>query len=556
MKRFYTILIITLVFCINLHGQWVNQMGAVASHSNSVTTDPDGNVLVIGDFQDRIQIDTATILTSFGSSDVFVAKFNPVGALLWANNMGDISADIGYGISTDINGNVFITGSFSGTAFFDSTTSIVSNGVDDVFLAKYDPDGNLVWVHNIGGTASDFGSDIAIDSNGDILLTGHFSGSASFDDSFKLNSNGSWDAFVAKYNSDGILDWAQKIGGPSLEEGLGIARNADNEISVTGYFVGTVHFDSTTSLTGETAGFRNGYVAKYSPNGAVLWANKMTSENNTKGYDLSADADGNIFVTGSFAGTAKFDSTTTLLSEGGVDAFVAKYGSDGILHDLIQVGSTGSDEGYAITIDSNRNILITGYFEGTANFDASTTLTSTGQANTFIAKYNNSEDLDWVNHVSATFTSLGNGAALDADDNIVLAGSFHGLAEFNETTSLISLGSQPDAFIVKYRSDGSLVTAFDDRFLTNNPKEFLLSQNYPNPFNPTTTINYNIPHTEKVSLTIYDLLGKKIATLVDGIQQAGNHQVSWNAFSASSGIYIYNIQAGKRIATKRMVLLR
>jgi flagellar hook assembly protein FlgD len=85
---------------------------------------------------------------------------------------------------------------------------------------------------------------------------------------------------------------------------------------------------------------------------------------------------------------------------------------------------------------------------------------------------------------------------------------------------------------------------------------FKLSQNYPNPFNPTTAIGYQLSAVSDVDLSIYNLLGQKVATLVNECQQAGHHQVEWDASGFASGVYYYRIEAGEFVAVRKMVLLR
>jgi hypothetical protein len=88
------------------------------------------------------------------------------------------------------------------------------------------------------------------------------------------------------------------------------------------------------------------------------------------------------------------------------------------------------------------------------------------------------------------------------------------------------------------------------------PLEYSLSQNYPNPFNPSTTINYSVPRSANVSLTIFNTLGQKVASLVNRREEEGYHQVIWNATNVPSGIYFYRLQAGEFLETKKIILLR
>ena len=102
-------------------------------------------------------------------------------------------------------------------------------------------------------------------------------------------------------------------------------------------------------------------------------------------------------------------------------------------------------------------------------------------------------------------------------------------------------------------SDGPAVVASEPSYF---PDRFLLSQNYPNPFNPTTIINYELPITNFVELSVYNLIGQKVATLINENKKAGSHQVEWNASGFSSGVYYYKINAGEFQAVRKMILVR
>lgn len=106
-----------------------------------------------------------------------------------------------------------------------------------------------------------------------------------------------------------------------------------------------------------------------------------------------------------------------------------------------------------------------------------------------------------------------------------------------------------------YYPDSDYLTALDDQF-ENAPIDFQLSQNYPNPFNPTTTINYQLSKKSVVELSIFNMLGQKMITLVAGEQPAGNYDISWDAYSFASGIYIYKLKAGHFEQSRKMILLR
>ncbi|MDY6986929.1 MAG: SBBP repeat-containing protein, partial [Thermodesulfobacteriota bacterium] len=214
-------------------------------------------------------------------------------------------------------------------------TTLTSAGSYDIFVAKYAPSGALLWAKQAGGTSSAWGDGIATDGSGNSLVTGSFEGTATFGageaNETSLTSAGGPDIFVAKYASSGALLWAKQAGGADYDEGEGIAIDGSGNCLVTGFFEGTATFGAgeanETTLT--SAGNFDIFVAKYAPSGALLWAKQAGGIYSDQGYGLAIDGSGNCLVTGSFEGTATFGAganQTPLTSAGGDDIFVAKYG--------------------------------------------------------------------------------------------------------------------------------------------------------------------------------------------------------------------------------------
>ena len=328
--------------------------GTLADEGYSIATDGSGNSLVTGCFYGTATFGTGeanqTILTSSGIHDIFVAKYDPNGALLWAKLAGGLSWDSGNGIVTDGSGNSFVVGYFCQTATFGAgetnQTVLTSSGSDDIFVAKYDPNGALVWAKKAGGTKYDNGNGIVTDGSGNSYIIGIFEGTATFGagegNQTVLVSSGGFEIFVVKYDSNGALVWAKQAGGTSDDDGYGIATDGCSGNSlVTGYFREIVTFGvgepNQTALT--SSGGTDIFIAKYDPNGALMWARKAGGPSDDNGNGIAMDGSGNSFVTGYFQQTATFDGTT-MVSSGSGDIFVAKYNQDGVLLiELVQFAS-------------------------------------------------------------------------------------------------------------------------------------------------------------------------------------------------------------------------
>ena len=290
-------------------------------------------------------------------------------------------------------------------------------------MAKYGPDGALLWATQAGGSALDFGVGIATSARGDSYVTGNFAGTATFGEGepneTSLTATGSSDRisdiFVAKYGPDGALQWATQAGGSAQDFGVGIATSARGDSYVTGNFAGTATFGegepNETSLT--SAGSIDIFMAKYGPDGALLWATRAGGSVGHQAppgaggldevFGIATSARGDSYVTGFFTDTATFGegepNETTLTATGSgdriSDIFVAKYGPDGALQWATQAGGgdddgVGGDDdaGYGIATSARGDSYVTGSFEGTATFgEGEPNETELSSGGIFVAKY-------------------------------------------------------------------------------------------------------------------------------------------------------------------------
>jgi len=251
----------------NLSWQWAVSAGGIDYDTGSgVAVDVNGNTYITGEFQGSATFGSI-ILISQGSSDVFVAKLNSDGVWQWAVSGGGTGYDGGANLAVNASGNTYITGYFSVNATFGNTT-LTSNGILDVFVAKLNSDGVWQWATSAGGTNYDIGSALAVDASGNTYITGYYLGTVTFG-STMLTSQGDKDVYIAKLNSDGVWQWAVSGGGTGEDWGYGIALDTNRNIYITGIFWGTATFGSTV-LT--TQGASDVFVVKLNNDGAWQWA--------------------------------------------------------------------------------------------------------------------------------------------------------------------------------------------------------------------------------------------------------------------------------------------
>jgi uncharacterized delta-60 repeat protein len=245
---------------------WAKRAGGSEEYDycNGIATLSDNSTVVTGVFGGSATFGSGepnqTVLTSAGGSDIFIARYNPDGTLAWAKRAGGASGyDSGNGITTLSDNSTVVTGELYGAATFGpgelNQAVLTSAGWDDIFIARYNPDGTLAWAKSAGGSDNDNGLGITTLSDNSTVVTGQFAGSATFGpgepNQTVLASAGGYDIFIARYNPDGTLAWAKRAGGadggyPFHENGKGITALSDNSTVVTGVF-----YESATFGPGE-----------------------------------------------------------------------------------------------------------------------------------------------------------------------------------------------------------------------------------------------------------------------------------------------------------------
>jgi hypothetical protein len=307
-----------------------------------------------------------------------------------------------------------------------------------------------LWAHRYGSPAGDFVWSVGVDSAGNTIAVGDFDGTVDFGGG-PLTSTGGFDPFIVKVDAMGNHVWSKSFGTAGLQSVQSVAITPTDEIVIAGYFQTSINFGGA-NLT--TSGGSDMFVAKFDAAGTHLWSVRFGSGTDDQlALAVAVDAAGDVYFTGSFPGSIVM-AGTTLASAGGADIIVAKLaGATGVATWAKKFGDTAIDQaGRAITVDAQGNVLVTGSFNGTANFGGNV-LTSAGATDVFVAKFD-----PLGNHLySAAFGDAGVqeglGIAADAMGNYAVVGTSNGT---------LDLGGGPlpkvgnfDMFVGQFDSTGT-----------------------------------------------------------------------------------------------------
>lgn len=549
---------LTALFPITLSAQnwdWAKSAGGAQKvESYAIAIDSAGNNYITGWFEDSLKFGTTTIVTSTSgnafASDIFIAKYDAAGNFVWAKRAGGTNYDYGNGIATDAAGNVYVTGLFTGTATFD-TFSITSTTVDyDVFIAKYDANGNALWVKKGGGNAWDVGNGVTVDKFNNCYITGAYRNTATFGTA-SLTSAGNYDIYIAKYDSGGNFIWAQSAGGIDDDRGMSVSTDASGNCYITGFFKGTVTIATNTLVSD---GDSDILLAKYNASGVAQWAKRAGGIAADEGNSIKIGTTGNIYVTGYFTDMADFD-TSSLTAYGNADIFVAKYDYKGDIIWVKKYGGTQNDKGYGISADTFNNIYVTGSFWGTGQFDTISVM-SYNQDDAFIAGIDNEDKTKWVLHGGGVNIDVGRGVAASDYGRCYITGYFSSSAAFG--TNNITGFADNDLFVAKVDS----TFLYDSVPINTGIKNTAILRSsiiaYPNPFK--TIIKLNLETTAPIKkIALYDLVGKEVTsdiTISELYSSSVQKQLVINGERLSNGVYFIKITAGNEEFATRLMLVK
>ena len=462
-----------------------------------VATDADDNVYVAGDFSDTVQLDPngspAGTLTSNGSRDVFVAKYDSSGNFVWARSFGGSSYDFNWGLALDDAANVILSGGFRDTVDFDPFTAhppevdtFTSAGDSDGYVLKLDTDGEFQWVERMIGDRFDNIILADIDRLGNIYVGTQTTSSQTTYGTLPpvAGGAGEWLATLAKLDADGTYQWVRdfqngervKYAQPVVND---LAADPDDwTVSVTGTFMGELDLGFITLVSN---GDSNAYLAQVDAETGqqTIAATQVSGTGLSGGLSMDLDASGNIYVAGTFSEQADFDTSSVHAngsdlreSNGDLDIFILKMDPGLNFLAVTSFGGAGMDSANgtsALAFSPTGDVLVGGQFEGQVDFSG-VSLVSGGETDGFLLALDGELNLRWADRFGGAGDSGGGaalydntstgawrqssrddgatGLAVDSQGNLYVAGDFKQTADFSTGDRLTS-SDDADAFLMR-----------------------------------------------------------------------------------------------------------
>jgi hypothetical protein len=330
-------------------------------------------------------------LTCINNNDIFVAKYDLSGNLLWARSAGGFEYEKALSVTYDNAGNVYICGLYRGTVTFGGSTTIncTTDGINDIFIAKYDANGNFLWVQHAGSAGRDEAKSIKCDAAGNVYICGMYADSCVFGSQILHTYNNSIynDAFLAKYSPAGALQWVKTAGGDYDDVAWSLTIDNSGKIYVTGEFNAYAVFDGIPLIT---AGRADIFVTCYNSSGTIQWAKRAGGPLDDRARGIGTDGTG-LFITGQFGATVPFD-THSVTSADSSDIFIAALNNTGTFLWALSVGGApdayenlGYESGIAVTADAAGHVFATGALLDDGVF-GSTSLTAYSRTDVFITR--------------------------------------------------------------------------------------------------------------------------------------------------------------------------
>lgn len=330
---------------------------------------------------------------------------------VWAQLIGSPDGESAEDVATDAAGNIYLGGGFSGALQLGNLPSMLSGGDSDVFVAKLSQDGSPTWSVGFGGVENQRLYQLVADSDGNVFAAGSYGGQMAAGGTV-LSGSSTWGVFLCKILDGGTVDWLVRPWGDDAGQFRAIALDSGGNPVIAGAY--------DTAPPGETDA-SGASIAKYSPAGQLLWRESVTGSDDVTINAVTVDAADNIIVAGSYVGTLQLGDKP-LPSAAVTRGFIGKLNSSGVPILLVSFGGTDELRFRSIAMAPSGDLLVSGSFRGTAKFGP-TTIVSAGEGDIFVASISPAGGAVWAKRYGGASSDLVSELGTDSVGNIVLAGA-------------------------------------------------------------------------------------------------------------------------------------
>ncbi|MFT5647361.1 MAG: hypothetical protein ACI976_002051 [Aureispira sp.] len=504
---------------------WVQLLGGNgADYVSKIVVDQQANVYGIGHFRDSLNQNQ-----SFGNEDILIFKYNPNGQLIWTKQLGSIGEDLGKDIAINDNGDLFITGHYRNTLYYDND-SLVSLGNTDAFVAKLDLQGNFSWVKSIGNTGFETGTSIACDPLGNSYVAGTFEDSLSINNQ-NLQTYGTLNNFIIQLNPAGNLGWKNSIGTPTFDNLKDIQLDANGNVYVVGHFRAVL---SGTLGQLNSNGDQDALLLKLDTNGQLLWWKNQGGSFADYGFALKIQAP-YLYWTGAYKDSMLVNGLP-LISAGEYDAFLIQADLQGNTNWIQEVGGLDDSKGLDLATTSDGKIYLAGYFEGTAlwaNDSFSSRSPRHVPSDIFISEYSSNGSYLSVQTMQGPMNDFATGIVA-IDSSFYVTGVCQDSIYFDSLLEISQAGSL-DIFIAKYHK--SILTN-----LAPTHTSTLNCQLYPNPSQALAHLDFELKETSFIELIIHTYSGQILRRFFQANQASGQQKITFKTAGLPNGFYYIEIK--------------
>jgi hypothetical protein len=425
------------------------------------STNSNSNIATTGAYQTSF-----TGGSNAAGSDAFLSKFNSNGNLIWSTYYGGTGNDLGKKITADTSGNIYMAGytnSASGISTTGSYQTTYGGGAYDAFVVKFDTSGQRLWGTYFGGSNADASTsmDIIGDAMGNICLTGNTQSNniPTTTGAHQSTIGGSHDAFIAKFNGAGQLQWSTYYGGSGADYPYAVTTDSSGNFFIAGRTQSSNGIATSGTQQTTIGGSQDAFITKFSPNGQMLWGTYYGGTDIDRAYAATTDHSGNIYIAGvtlSTSGIATAGSHQSTFGGGAEDGFIAKFSTTGIREWATYYGGDEAEGLTALTCTNDNDLYFTGYTSSDTGIAIPAGMQPTfgGEQDAFVGKINLTGDaVQWASYIGGVDGDNGNGIDADGNGNLIICGrtvSATSIATFNGYQSSFG-GGDADGFLIKIK---------------------------------------------------------------------------------------------------------